>query len=159
MVDKQELLKEFIRNNPSLKASEIYNKTKGTSLGTRKTEVLKTVREVRSLPEPTKQKVEQSTPIKYRKPITQKPTPKPTPSITPAKPDKFRMPSGSYGIAEVFYTDKDSKWIKFKNKADFDDQLNTIKKNYGKKMKISFHGIFQYSSFIDPSFKDLLSFA
>lgn len=95
MVDKKVLLKELILNNPSLSANEIYNRTKGTPLGMRKTNVLKIIREVRNIPEPTKAKKEKSTPIKFRpsvkKPTIKKPTKpkvsKPKPSVKkPTKP-------------------------------------------------------------------------
>lgn len=75
MTDKKEKIKEFIRNNPNLNATETLKQLQKKGLGIRKTDFLQLYRNEKSLPEPSKAKKKASIPIKYRKvkPIKKKP--------------------------------------------------------------------------------------
>ena len=93
MTEKDKLIKELILNNPKVSATNLYDtKIKGNkTLGKRKSDFLKIVREVRKLPEPSKQKREQSIPIKHR--IKRKPRKreiKPKEPKEPKEPKKFK---------------------------------------------------------------------
>ena len=81
MTDKKEKIKEFIRNNPNLNATDTLKELQKKGLGIRKTDFLQLYRNEKSLPEPSKAKKEASVPIKYRK---VKPTKK--------KPKKVKIP-------------------------------------------------------------------
>lgn len=74
MTEKDKLIKELIINNPKVSANKLYlDNVKGSkTLGKRKSDFLKIVREVRKLPEPTIEKKEKSIPIKHR-PAKRKP--------------------------------------------------------------------------------------
>jgi len=67
MIDKKELIKEFILKHPKESGNWIYQEAKKIGLGIRKTNFLAIVRDVRDLPEPSKAKKEKSIPIIYRK--------------------------------------------------------------------------------------------
>lgn len=67
-----EQCRDLIKNNPSKTATELYNEAKTNKFGIRKTDFLKEVREIRSLPEPTYEKRVKSIPVKYKTPITVK---------------------------------------------------------------------------------------
>ena len=91
MTDKKEKIREFIRNNPNLNATETLKQLQKIDLGIRKTNFLELYRKEKNLPEPTKVKREASIPIKYRKvkptkrkPVKAKPTKK--------KPIKVKIP-------------------------------------------------------------------
>ena len=66
MTDKKVLIREFTLKNPNLSANEILTIAKAKGFSIRKTDFLKEVRDVRSLPDPSIAKKEVSTPIKYR---------------------------------------------------------------------------------------------
>ena len=92
MRDKKELVKEFIQNRPNLSANKIYKEIKGKPFSIRKTDFLKSVRDVRNLPDPTIQKREASVPIKYKiKPI------KPKKPSVPTKPLKIPFEQTKFG--------------------------------------------------------------
>lgn len=67
MPDKKEKIKEFIRNNPNLNASDTLKELQKVGLGIRKTDFLELYRNEKNLPDPSKTKRERSIPIKYRK--------------------------------------------------------------------------------------------
>jgi hypothetical protein len=67
MTDNIDLNKTLIRNNPNISGSKLYEKSKHSGIGIRKTDFYTLLREVRNLPEPSIQKKEKATPIKYRK--------------------------------------------------------------------------------------------
>lgn len=83
MVDKKELRKELILNNPNDSTSELLDKAKALKISNRRTDFLAEVRTIRKLSEPSKVKKERSVPIKYRKVKIAKPKPKI--KIKPAK--------------------------------------------------------------------------
>jgi len=149
MKDKKELIKEVILNNPSLSGNEIYDITKKKGIGIRKTDYYSLFRETRDLPEPTIEKREKSIPIRHRviKPEVIKP--------------KFPKKEGQYGIVEIDGTDIEgkpiTKWIKYTDKKDYDDQLALVKEKYQiVKMNIIFHGFEKYTEFIVEEFKEQL---
>ena len=76
MPSKEQKIREFIRNNPSLSGNKTLNELKKVGLGIRKTVFLEIFRKEKSLPQPTKAKREASIPIKFRKvkPKISKPT-------------------------------------------------------------------------------------
>lgn len=146
MVDNRELVKEVILNNPNLSGNQIYEITKKKGISIRKTEHFALVREIRNLPEPSKEKIERSIPIKYRviKPIDIK--------------VQFPKKEGEYGIVEIDGIDSEgkpiTKWIKYTNEKDFNDQLDIVKEKYQiVKMNIIFHGFEKYTEFIEQEFK------
>ena len=67
MVDKEQKIREFIRNNPSLSGNETLKELQDLGLGIRKTNFLEIFRNEKSLPEPSVQKREASIPKKFRK--------------------------------------------------------------------------------------------
>lgn len=145
MTDKKELVKEFIQNRVNLSGNEIYNQLKGKPFSIRKIDFYTLLREVRNLPEPSKEKKEQSIPIKYRvEPSTIKKAPKP-------------KKEGQYGLVEVIDINNNSYWIKYDNKKSYERQLEKIKVHYPKLKRIKFHGFRDYTEFIDKEFKELLN--
>ena len=146
MPDKKELIKEVILNNPNLSGNKVYEITKKRGIGIRKTDFYTLFRETKDLSEPTIEKRERSIPIRHRviKPEIKEPSKIPF-------PDK----EGQYGISEIYDKDsKDSYWIKYETKKDFDDQLDILKEKYQiKNMSITFHGFNSYEEFIDEEFK------
>lgn len=150
MKDKKELIKEVILKNPNLSGNEIYEITKKKGIGIRKTDFYGLVREVRDLPEPTIEKREKSIPIKHR--------------IIKPKVIKVKFPKkeGQYGIVEIDGIDIDgnpiTKWIKYTDKKDYNDQLAFVKEKYQiVKMNIIFHGFNKYAEFVEKEFKEQLA--
>jgi len=143
-IDRQEKCKELIKNNPTLSGNKIYELSKKKGFGIQKSKFYELVREIRDLPEPTKEKKEKSIPIKYRYPQF--------PEL-----DKLPIPKkrGSYGIVEIIEDEDTSYWIKYKNKKDLNKQFKKIKDKY-KPKKIKFHGIIGYKEFIEKQFEELL---
>jgi hypothetical protein len=95
MPDKKKLREQLIRNNPNDTATKLLDKAKALKISNRKTDFLSEVRNIRKLPEPTKQKKEQSIPIIHRKvkPKVAKPkVAKPKPSITKVLKQKKIIP-------------------------------------------------------------------
>ena len=149
MDDNIKLNRELILKNPNLSANQLYNKSKSLGIGFRKTNFFGLVREVRDLPEPSIEKKERSIPIIYR---DVKPK--------PIKPSKIKYPTkeGQYGIIEIdgvdINGDKITKWIKYNNKKDFNNQLAFVKEKYQiETFSIIPHGIHSYTEFIDQEFK------
>jgi len=149
MTDKKELLREFILKYPKESGNWIYQESKKVGLGIRKTDFYEILREVKELSEPTIEKREKSIPIKYRI----------------IKPEvikvKFPKKEGQYGIVEIDGTDIEgnpiTKWIKYIDKKDYDDQLALVKERYQiVKMNIIFHGFEKYTEFIVEEFKEQL---
>ncbi len=87
MTSKEQKVREFIRNNPSLSGNQTLKELQDLGLGIRKTNFLEIFREVRKLPKPTKAKREASIPKKFRKVKPTVKKVKPTKVITP-KPTK-----------------------------------------------------------------------
>lgn len=150
MTDKKELVKQFIENRPNLSGNKIYDQIKGKDFSIRKTDFYFLLREIRNLPEPSIEKKERSVPIKY----------KIEPSVI-TEPKKVKK-EGQYGVAEIEGIDingnKITKWIKYTDKKDFNNQLNIVKKEYNiEKLDIIFHGFRNYTEFIDKDFKELLN--
>lgn len=94
MSTDKELRKELILNNPNLSATKLLDKAKGLKISNRKSDFLAEVRNIRNLPEPSKQKKEKSIPIKHRKVRVDKPKPSITKilkkkKVIPFKKTKF----------------------------------------------------------------------
>jgi len=149
MKDKKELIKEIILKNPNLSGNKIYEITKKKGIGIRKSDYYSLFRETRKLSEPTIEKREKSIPIKYRviKPEIIKP--------------KFPKKEGQYGIVEIDGIDIEgkpiTKWIKYTDKKDYNDQLAFLKEKYQiEKMNIIFHGFYKYAEFVMKEFKEQL---
>lgn len=67
MPSKEQKIREFIQNNPSLSGNKTLDELKRVGLGIRRTNFLEIFRKEKSLPQPTKAKREASIPIKFRK--------------------------------------------------------------------------------------------
>ena len=145
MTDKNVLVKEFIENRPNLSGNKIYNEIKGKEFSIRKTEFYSLLRELRNLPEPSKEKKEQSIPIKYK---IEPPTIKKAPKL---------KKEGQYGLVEVIDVKNNSYWIKYDNEKSYERQLEKIKQKYPKIKRIKFHGFKDYTEFIDQEFQELLN--
>jgi len=150
MNDKENSLKKFILKYPKESGNWIYQESKKIGLGIRKTDFYVLLRETRELPEPTIEKREKSIPIRYRviKPEIIKP--------------KFPKKEGQYGIVEIDGIDIDgnpiTKWIKYTDKKDYDNQLALVKEKYQiVSMNIIFHGFKSYTEFIEKEFKEQLA--
>lgn len=90
---KIKIIRDIIRNNPTLSAKEHIELVQKKNAGIRKTDLLKIRREVLSLKEPSKQKREQSIPKKFRKiaPTPSKPKFKPKITIQKKLPIPFEQ--------------------------------------------------------------------
>ena len=150
MKDKKELIKEVILNNPNLSGNKIYEITKKKGIGIRKKDYYSLFRETRELPEPIIEKREKSIPIKYR--------------VIKPKVIKLKIPKkeGIYGIVEIDGIDINgnpiTKWIKYTNQKDYDEQLALVKEKYQiVKMNIIFHGFNKYAEFVEKEFKEQLT--
>jgi len=140
---------KLIMDNPGLSGSELYKQARVKGFGIKKTDFYEMFRTIRKLPEPTLEKKQLATPIKYRKPI------KPIDEI-----DDLPIPKkdGTYGIVEIDVGDPErSFWIKYETKKSLKEQFNKLKSRYKFKIKeIIYHGFGTYREFIDKEFKNLL---
>jgi len=180
MTEKDDLRKEFILDNPNLNATETLEKLKKKGLGKRKTDFLKEFREIRKIPEPTKEKKEKSIPKKFRKLPTKPKKVKPTPKekkkpkeLTDKEKEKqekeiaegiefaqeIDKPKefGQYGVIEVIDKQDNSFWIKYTDDKDFKRQLEKLKPSL-QSDSITFvnHGFRKYISFIEKDFEKIL---
>lgn len=112
MDDNIKLNKELIRNNPNKSGNQLYQESKASGIGIRKTNFLGLVREVRNLPEPTLIKRVKSTPKIYRKAKPSKPT-KPK-----AKPKAVKLPKLEF---------KDTKFGKIVKKLEKEHNIKESK--------------------------------
>lgn len=152
---KVKLNKEFIRNNPNLSGSECYKQIRERGYGIRKTDFYSIFREIRQLPEPTKEKKEKAIPIRYRKPEVK---PEPSRIIRKVPVPKKK---GEYGIFEIVNKKtKKSYWIKYKSEKNFKRQFDKIRTSDSEGFALSnvrmyFRGFGMYQEFIDKKFMEL----
>jgi len=148
LVKKQIKIVKLIQENPKLTGNQLYKKSRKEGYGIAKSKFYQLLRDVRKLPEPTKEKKEKSIPIKYRKPIITKPP------IPVKKPDlkgirTIKKPGSEYGVIEVKYQKTgESRWIKYRNKKHLIEQLKKMEGSpiEGKYAFID-HGIRGYERF------------
>jgi len=95
MPDKKKLREQLIQNNPNDSATKLLDKAKGLKISNRKSDFLAEVRNIRKLPEPSKQKKEQSIPIIHRKVKPKVAKPSITKIIT--KPPKIPFNQTKFG--------------------------------------------------------------
>lgn len=152
LVKRKEKIIKLIYNNPQLSGNKLYKQSIKEGYGINKSEFYRTLRTIRKLPEPTIEKKEKATPIKYRKPVK--------PIIT-TKDIPIPKKRGAYGI--IFVEAKDDVgnekefWVKYETRKSLRKQLDILKKKYKAKIKkITFKGFGSYTAFIDEKFKKLL---
>lgn len=178
VVNRKKLNKEFIQNNPKLSGNKCYQYARIHGFGINKSNFYKLFREIKNLPQPSKEKQLQSIPTKYKtekhkqeikeikktkelKEIRIK-------KIRKIKIDKKRIPFprkvGTYGIVEIHdKKKKESKWIKFYDQQDLDRQLDIIDESDEKKgfgiiaYEFIYHGQRKLTEFIDEEFRELLA--
>lgn len=61
-----------------------------------------------------------------------------------------------YGVIEIEHENGKITFIKFTSKQDLENQLNIVKRLYGKIINIEFHGIKSRSQYISQQFVDIL---
>lgn len=153
-MNKQDRLNKnshLILSNPNLNASKLYEKSKSSGIGMRKTDFLKLVRDLRNLPEKTTQEKEKYIPTKYKN----KPKELVKEKVYINKDIKKKT---QYAIAEIDTTTDTGEsltfYIKYKSKKDFNRQLDIILQHYSiKSYNIYNHGIHFYKPFIDSGFR------
>lgn len=157
-MDKQDKInknKYLILSNPNESANKLYNKSKSLGLGMRKTDFLKLVRDLRNIPEKTQQEKEKHVPTKYKT----KPKAIKTDVIYTNKQIKKKT---QYGLSEITaYMDnmeQQTFYIKYKNKKDFNRQLDIILQHYKvQSYEITSYGVHYYKPFIDSGFQKTLT--
>jgi hypothetical protein len=152
--DKLNKNSHLILSNPQLSATKLYEKSKALGLGTRKQDFLKLVRDLRHIPEKTTQEKEKYIPTKYK----DKPKVIKTDTVYTNKQIKKKT---QYGLSEITaYMDNNEQqtfYIKYKNKKDFNRQLDVILQHYKiQSYEITNHGVYFYKPFIDSGFQDTL---
>jgi len=150
-INRQDLIIDLINENPNLSGNKILQEAKSKGFGIKKQTFYELFRDIRNLPEPTKEKREASVPIKFRKP-------KDIGQLEPGKDVKFPKKEGEYGIVEIFDPNTEQTyWIKYRNKKDLERQKDIIRQTYGpKNLTIISHGVRTYTSFIDSDFRELM---
>lgn len=144
----------LIASNPNESATKLYERSKSAGIGMRKTDFLALVRSVRHLPEKTPEVKQKYVPTKYKN----KPQILVKEKIHTNKDIKKKT---QYGLAEVDAIDNDEGvktfYIKYKNKKDFNRQLDVILQHYNiKSYSIYNYGVHYYKPFIDQGFQTQL---
>ena len=145
---------KLIYDNPGLSGNELYKKSMSQGYGIKKQDFYQTIRTIRKLPEPTIEKKERATPIKYRKPI-----PKIKKEYVQLTLDQIRgvKKEGSYKVVEVIM-DGESFYIKYKTRKQFDKHLKKLKKAYShKEIIFNYLGKRFYTQFRTDEFIKLLA--
>lgn len=153
--DKLNKNKHLILSNPTDSATKLYEKSKSLGLGMRKQDFLKLVRDLRHIPDKSKLETEKYIPTKYKS----------KPKIVVKQKvyiNKDIKKKTQYAIAEIDTSNQSGEsqtfYIKYKNKADFNRQLDIILQQYSiKSYSVYNHGIKFYKPFIDSGFQDQLA--
>jgi len=134
MTDKRKKLVELIKNNPKLSGNKLYEKSKKLGISIRKTDFYSVIRDVRNLPEPSKEKKKKSVPKKF---------------ITEIKKDikeiKVKMPFKKTKFGKLVKNIQDKTKINEKDAIERARALLKIpKRDYRKLRKIDRSILFDY---------------
>lgn len=154
---KEQKIVDLINKNPNLSGNKIYQESKKKGFGIRKGDFYDLFRETKKLPEPTLEKRTKAIPIKYKKAH-------PLPKIKIPKVVEIPTKKGNYGVVELHDKNtKTSKWIKYKNKADLDRQIDIVDESDQKSglgrvnYQFKYHGVRSLTEFIDQEFAQYLN--
>jgi hypothetical protein len=63
---------------------------------------------------------------------------------------------GEYTILEVKYSEDNSKWIKYENKASLTEQLKKVEDAYGKDYELIYYDFKKYAGFLEQQFDKMI---
>jgi len=168
MDSRKQQNKQFIQNNPKFSGNQCYKYAKTHGFGIDKSNFYKLFREIKNLPQPSKEKQLQSIPTKYKtekhkQEIKEIKKTKEIKKIKKIKIIRKKIPfprkDGIYGVVEIHDKKrKSSKWIKYYNQQDLDRQLDIIDESDEKKgfgtipYEFIYHGQRKLTEFIDKEF-------
>lgn len=168
MVEREVKVIKIISENPGKSGNELYKLSVKQGFGINKSKFYKLLRDVRKLPEPSKEKKEQSIPIKYRK--------KPVRDLGLKEIKEIKLEHGQeININQVPIPIKKGKYVeivveieidgklerfnlKHKNRKSLMKHYNKLKERYGtKRLKIFYVKTEFYHTFILDKWIEMLN--